>query len=218
MWSLRSRGPAHAVSHRCLEVQRTAPPRGFIARLVGFDPLHPDARSAYRDALDGRRVGRQLGRLGPAWRVLHAVPFGDGRTIDHLVVGPPGVLALHSDAFEAETAASEASRLLTRATGTAVTVIPLATPFDARDLARVLRDLPVAFGPDLVASVARAAEEWTTWHPFGVDVEPQADPAAAFDALHVAIGRARGRRVAWGVGGLVALGAVVLAAATGAVG
>ena len=215
MWSLRSRGPAHAIRHRCLEAQEAAKPRGFLARLVGFDPLHPDARAAYQGALGARRVGRQLDRLGSAWRVLHAVPFGDGRTIDHLVIGPPGVIALQADVFEAESAASAASRLLSRATGTTVTAIPLATPFDMRDLARVLSDLPVAYGPDLVATVARAAEEWTTWHPFGVDIEPHADPDPAFDALHVEVGRARGRRVAWGVVGLVALAAVVLAAAAG---
>jgi hypothetical protein len=217
MWSLRSRGPAHAISHRCLAAQEAATPRHFLARLIGIDPLHPGARAAYAEALDARRVGRQLARLGSSWRVLHAVPYGDGRSIDHLLVGPPGVIALHVDAFEAECAATAASRLLSRATGTGVTALPLATPFDVRDLARVLRDLPVAYGPDLVATVARAAEEWTTWHPFGVDALPLADPEPAFEVLHGEVGRARGRRVAWGVGGLVALAAVVLATAVGIV-
>jgi hypothetical protein len=37
----------------------------------------------------------------PLWRVLHSVPLGDGRgrvrgDVDHLLIGPPGVVALNS--------------------------------------------------------------------------------------------------------------------------
>ena len=74
-WTLRSRGPAHAVSHRCLELQRRARPRGRLARLLGVDPLHPDAVGAYREALGERRIGGLLAQLGAGWRVLHAVPY-----------------------------------------------------------------------------------------------------------------------------------------------
>lgn len=56
-----------------------------------------DVRSgerALRAAVHGQEeVGRQLGKLGPGWYVLHSVPVG-GTVIDHLVIGPPGVFAL----------------------------------------------------------------------------------------------------------------------------
>lgn len=207
-WSLRSRGPAHVVSHRCLDVQRSARPRCFFGRLFGFDPLHPDAVTWYRDALGERRVGRILAELGREWRVLHAVPHGDdGADIDHLVIGPPGVFTVTtSGAVTSEVEARAASRALSRATGATVsaTAIVVTTATAARgdgvvptqQLLRHLRDLPAVYGPDLVASVARAAEEWTTWHPFGVDVG-HSDPDDAFERLHAEVTRARIRRTLW---------------------
>jgi hypothetical protein len=44
-----------------------------------------------------QRLGDALDELEPAgWRVLHAVPLPDGDRIDHLAVGPGGVLALRA--------------------------------------------------------------------------------------------------------------------------
>jgi hypothetical protein len=229
MWSLRSRGPAHAVSHRCLDVQRSARPRCFFGRLFGFDPLHRDAVAWYRDALGERRVGRILAGLGREWRVLHAVPQGDGDAdIDHLVIGPPGVFTLTAGGvIEAEDGARAASRALTRAAGIPVVaraVVVDATP-DAHDarrsaqlvpangLVRHLRDLPAALGPDTVASVARAAEEWTTWQPFVVDTAHR-DPGGEFERLHAAVVGARVRRTLWAIAGASALITSVFAIAS----
>lgn len=37
-------------------------------------------------------------RKPPAWRVLHSVPVGDGRTdIDHVLIGPPGVVTINTE-------------------------------------------------------------------------------------------------------------------------
>ncbi|WP_395639247.1 nuclease-related domain-containing protein [Pseudolysinimonas sp.] len=183
----------------------------------------------YRGALDERRVGRILSELGREWRVLHAVPQGEGATdIAHLVIGPPGVLAItsgvHSGIASAEAEARLASRSLTRATGSpivaqAIIVAEEPTSLPASDskvavvsagrLLRHLRALPAAFGPDLVASVARAAEEWTTWRPFSVDAA-HTDPDDAFLHLHAEVTRARRRRTLWQSVGLVTLTAPVL--------
>ena len=229
MWSLRSRGPAHAVSHRCLDVQRSASPRCFFGRLFGFDPLHPDAVAWYRGALGERRVGRILAGLGREWRVLHAVPQGDGdAAIDHLVIGPPGVFTLTtSGVIEAEAEARAASRSLTRAAGIPVGVSGIvvdafahaltagraAQLVPANRLLRHLRDLPTTLGPDTVASVARAAEEWTTWKPFAVDADHR-DPVGAFERLHTEVVGARVRRTLWLIAGAAALIASVFAIAS----
>ncbi len=57
-----------------------------------------DGRQAVAAAL-GREVGGPGGRLGRGsrWRILHGVPMSVGRdtvTLDHLVIGPPGVFVL----------------------------------------------------------------------------------------------------------------------------
>jgi hypothetical protein len=42
-------------------------------------------------------VARQFARLGPEWKVLHAIPgCGDRDGIDHLLVGPGGVFTVNS--------------------------------------------------------------------------------------------------------------------------
>lgn len=226
-WSLRSRGPAHAVSHRCLDVQRAARPRCAFGRLFGFDPLHPDAVGAYREALGERRVGRILAGLGGEWRVLHAVPHGDaGADIDHLVIGPPGVVTITtSGPVTADLEARAASRALSRATGSTIVAAPIVVAATGDDrpgvptvvtvprLLRHLRDLPGVFGPDVVASVARAAEEWTTWRPFDVGAG-HSDPDDAFERLHAEVTRARTRRIVWQLAGVTALVATVFAIAS----
>lgn len=254
MWSLRSRGPAHVVIHKCLDAQRSARARGLLSRALGGDPLHPAAASWYRQALGELRVGAALRGLGAGWHVVHAVPHS-GADIDHLVVGPPGVLTIAaenhagrriqvsgtalfvdgrrtSDIPAAEHEARLASRALTRAVGTPVIAMPLvvvvdparivrgsvASPVDVVDV-RVLIDyltaLPALLPPPLVRTIARAAEEWTTWRPFGHDVVPHRDPGHAFARLREEIVRARGRRRIWGVAGVAAVTVTAFGAASG---
>lgn len=68
--------------------------RHFLAR--AFD-VKTDER-AWRIGADGEQaVAAQLAKLGPEWRVLHAIRVGDrGSDIDHLVIGPGGVLTVNA--------------------------------------------------------------------------------------------------------------------------
>lgn len=49
-----------------------------------------------------RKVAVDLERLGPRWRVLHAIPVGlDRPAISHLVIGPGGIFTLAARGFKA---------------------------------------------------------------------------------------------------------------------
>ena len=65
-------------------------------RLVVRAPFAAAVRRWYRAAVAHRRVGALLSGLDPRWHVLHAVPLDDGLGVDHLVVGPGGVLVLRT--------------------------------------------------------------------------------------------------------------------------
>ncbi len=263
-WSLRSRGPAHAVSRDCLDAQQAARPRGIFTRLAGADPLHPDAVALYARALAELRVAHLLTALGPEYRVLHAVPDADVRAgvdgdghIDHLLIGPPGVLAITTTSQDrrrvdvrgttflvdgqrtphlaaAEREARAAALALRRATGAPVAVTPVvvvvgargirfsedpgsAVVLAARELVSSVRVMPVVLGPDLVASIARAAEEWTTWRPLTAELGASPDPAPAFARLHQKVVRARRIRILWFLGAVGALVVVAFGAASGIV-
>lgn len=68
--------------------------RHVLARMVG---ARTDER-AWRIGADGEEaVGEQLAKLGPEWRVLHAVRVGErGADIDHVVIGPAGVFTVNA--------------------------------------------------------------------------------------------------------------------------
>ena len=85
---------------RARRLRARAPVRTAVARVLG---LKTDERT-WRERADGQEaVGAELAKLGPSWRVIHAVPIGgpDG-DVDHLVIGPTGVFAIstqnHPDA------------------------------------------------------------------------------------------------------------------------
>lgn len=104
------------------------------------------------------QVTVRLDRLGPQWRVLHAVPVGSrGTEIDHLVVGPGGVFTVHVERQvqgrvrvrgdhvsvdgryrpyvpQARAQARRAAALLSAAGGRLVTVTGLVVPADVGDL------------------------------------------------------------------------------------
>jgi hypothetical protein len=67
---------------------------GFLARLLD---VKTDER-AWRIGADGEQaVAEQLAKLGPEWRVLHAVRVGErGSDIDHVLIGPPGVFTVNA--------------------------------------------------------------------------------------------------------------------------
>lgn len=68
--------------------------RHAVARLVGAKTQE----RAWRIGAQGEQaVADQLGRLGPSWRILHAVPVGGhGADIDHVVIGPGGVFTVNA--------------------------------------------------------------------------------------------------------------------------
>lgn len=59
--------------------------------------VRPEWKS-WADGAEGERlVARELARLGPEWGTLHSVPVGTrGSDIDHLVIGPAGVITVNA--------------------------------------------------------------------------------------------------------------------------
>ena len=133
----------------CLRRQAAGPPRSASDRFWGRSPLAADARSWYAGAVGEIAVARVLDGLGPGWTVLHSVPVGSGDSdIDHVVVGPPGVLTINTKHHDGQRVwaggsvvmvgghktwhvrnsrheADRASRLLSAAAGMPVPVQPL---------------------------------------------------------------------------------------------
>jgi hypothetical protein len=59
--------------------------------------LRVDSGLPYRRGMKGeQRVGRVADRLGKrgSWRALHSIPLGGGGDIDHLLIGPDGVVLI----------------------------------------------------------------------------------------------------------------------------
>ena len=95
--NLRNRIPGQAAMSACLEIHRNDPERSWLRRVFGASPLSTEAWPWYQGALGEARVGRLLQNIGPEWTVLHAVPVGSGDSdIDHVVIGPAGVLTLNT--------------------------------------------------------------------------------------------------------------------------
>lgn len=89
--------PLRAAIERFLLAQAAVPPRSSGARNFGRSPLSVASRPMFWAALGEYEVCRALARLGDDHRVFHAVPTGfDGTEIEHLVIGPGGVLAVHT--------------------------------------------------------------------------------------------------------------------------
>jgi hypothetical protein len=86
--------PGSAARERAVAERSAAPVRTMLARLFG---VHT-AERAWRIGADGEEaVAAELVKLGPAWRVVHAVPVGDrGADIDHVVIGPGGVFTVNA--------------------------------------------------------------------------------------------------------------------------
>jgi hypothetical protein len=86
--------PGAEARARAVAERESAPIRTFVARVLR---VKTDER-AWRIGADGEEaVAAQLAKLGPEWRVLHAVPVGrNGADIDHVVIGPGGVYVINT--------------------------------------------------------------------------------------------------------------------------
>jgi len=94
---LDQRVPGQSVMSELLAVLDQEPPPSTLRRCFGGDPLSPDSAPWYQGALREIEVGKILGRLGPGWTVLHAVPVGAKESdIDHVVIGAPGVFTINT--------------------------------------------------------------------------------------------------------------------------
>lgn len=98
---LAANRPGAAARSRAQEEWRARradkPVRAVLGRM--FD-AHTDER-AWRIGADGEElVGRELAKVAsadPRWRFLHAVPVGGrGSDIDHVAIGPGGVLTINA--------------------------------------------------------------------------------------------------------------------------
>lgn len=88
------RAGAAARERALAERQAQGTLRHIFARVGGAKT----AERAWRIGADGEEaVARELARLGPRWRILHAVQVGErGADIDHVVIGPGGVFTVNS--------------------------------------------------------------------------------------------------------------------------
>lgn len=95
--SLANRSAGEAVMAETLRIQDQGPSRSWWQRLIGTSPLSAQSYPWFKGAVGELVVGQILGRLGPEWTVLHAVPVGAGTSdIDHVLVGPAGVFTLNT--------------------------------------------------------------------------------------------------------------------------
>jgi len=80
-----------------LQAQSAVAPRGWLARLLGRSPLSVESRSWFWAAAGEFEVCRSLSGLHSSNLVLHSVSASfEGKLIDHVVVGPAGVFAVHA--------------------------------------------------------------------------------------------------------------------------
>lgn len=96
---LADRLPAELATRELVRLVHAHPvARGRWARLRGRSPLGPRTRRWYTTVLGERAVGAVLSGLGPTWHVLHSLPVAaaGARDVDHLLVGPGGVLVVQT--------------------------------------------------------------------------------------------------------------------------
>jgi hypothetical protein len=95
---LAGRRPGAAALARSRQLRRERPLLSTAADLLGRrSPARLFAIGAKGERVVGRRLDRWAGRRG--WQVLHAVPVGrQGADIDHVVIGPFGVVTVNTKA------------------------------------------------------------------------------------------------------------------------
>jgi Nuclease-related domain len=166
------------------EVNAQAPMRNLVARVPG---VKTDERAWRVGAKGEEKVARELAKLGPEWRVLHAVEVGEnGSDIDHIVIGPVGVFALNTKRHPGAKAwvgermvmvngqrteylrnsrfeAKRACRILSEACGRPVNVTPAVVFVDLDDF--TVKEMPV----DVHVTTRRRLVVWLRSLPAAID-------------------------------------------------
>jgi hypothetical protein len=94
----------------------------------------------------------RLRRRAPAWRVLHSVPVGTGRgDIDHVLIGPPGVVTINTKHHRAGRLALDGDELIVN--GRPTDYIPTARREAQRAAALISSALDATEHPELAARV-----------------------------------------------------------------
>ncbi|MBC7442948.1 MAG: NERD domain-containing protein [Ramlibacter sp.] len=94
---MRQRFAAQAMIEKLLREQQRTPPRTPWARFLGRSPLGVNCEGWYLGAQGEIKVGEMLATLPPEWAVFHALPLGGhGWDIDHVLVGPGGVVTVNT--------------------------------------------------------------------------------------------------------------------------
>jgi len=207
---LSGRRAGSAARARALEELEARKARSgrFLTWLGRLFDVRTDER-AWRIGADAEEtIGRELERLTRhGWKVLHSVPVGSGESdIDHVLIGPPGVFTVNSKHHPGASVwvvprqvrvnnqpvpylrnsrheAARAARLLSAASGVAVTATPVLVfrlgsgalrireqPGDvlvyrATRAYKPLRRLPSRLTPEQVDSIYDAARWRSTWQP-----------------------------------------------------
>lgn len=95
--TMGERFAAQAVIEELLRQHTGTPERSAFARFFGYSPLAEGSASWYLGAKGEIEVGKILATLPPEWTVFHALPISTkGADIDHLVVGPGGVVTINT--------------------------------------------------------------------------------------------------------------------------
>ena len=94
---MRQRFAAQFMIEKLLREQSGTPPRTLWSRFLGRSPLGLNCEGWYLGAQGEIVVGEQLATLSPEWAVFHALPIGGhGWDIDHVLVGPGGVVTINT--------------------------------------------------------------------------------------------------------------------------
>jgi Nuclease-related domain len=113
---LATNKPGMAARARARQLRREHPVRTTAADLLGKG----SGARAFRVGAKGERVvGRKLDRWAAryGWRVLHAVPVGrQGTDIDHVVIGPFGVVTVNTKATSTRVWVGEHGMIVGRTT------------------------------------------------------------------------------------------------------
>lgn len=94
---MRQRFAAQFLIEKLLREQASTPSRTPWARFLGRSPLGLNCEGWYQGAQGEMVVGEKLATLSPEWAVFHALPIGGhGWDIDHVLVGPGGVVTINT--------------------------------------------------------------------------------------------------------------------------